>query len=213
MLNYQAPSKQSWIWLKTKNYFVSHFIYNTETIVLGEMPSGENDRLYFFLTRDLGFVMAQAVGVRLLKSKLRFHLSLFARVDVELVRGKNIWRAVNVYPKENERFHLTPRAALFARLALLIRRLVHGEEENIRLFNEVSGAREIIAQNNLSDKEADSLELAAAARILHSLGYLNAEEYGLVFDGALTKTTLARVPPLRSSLLAGINQALKESQL
>ncbi len=192
---------------------MSHFIYSTEAILLGDMPSGEDNRLYFLLTEKLGFVMAQATGVRLLKSKLRYHLSLFAHLDIELVRGKNIWRIVNAYPREAENFYNTPHAPLFARLSQLIRRFVHGEEENKRLFDEVKNAREMLFENSLSREEEDSVEIVSVARILGSLGYFSAEKYAPILTGPLSKKTLSLVAPLRRELALDINSALKESQL
>jgi recombinational DNA repair protein (RecF pathway) len=192
---------------------MSHFIYRTEAIILGEMPSGEDNRLYFLLTDELGFVMAQATGVRLLKSKLRFHLSLFANVDVELVRGKNIWRIVNVYGRESKVFFRTPHAPVFARLAALVRRLVHGEEDNKKLFNEIKEARLVLLENNLSRDEETSLELVSVARILETLGYFSALKYAPILSGPISRETLSGVVSLRRELTRDINEALKESQL
>ncbi|MFA5841466.1 MAG: recombination protein O N-terminal domain-containing protein [Candidatus Paceibacterota bacterium] len=192
---------------------MSHFIYRTEAIILGEMPSGEDNRLYFLLTDELGFVMAQATGVRLLKSKLRFHLSLFANVDVEMVRGKNIWRIVNVYGRESKVFFRTPHAVVFARLSGLVRRLVHGEEDNKKLFNEVKGARAVLSENNLSPEEEANLELVSVARILETLGYFSAGRYEPILAGAMSRDTASMVIPFRRELTRDINEALKESQL
>lgn len=193
---------------------MSHFIYSTKAIILGEMPNGEDNRLYFLLTEDLGFVMAQAVGVRLLKSKLRFHLSLFAKVEIELVRGKNIWRIVNVYPRDVKTFFNNSHVALFARLAQLVRRMVQGEEQNKKLFNEVAGVREILANNNLSKEETDNLELVSVARILHTLGYFDAiGKYCSIMEGNLDKLAFSEITPFKRDLLDDINQSLKESHL
>lgn len=192
---------------------MSHFIYKTEAIILGNLPSGESSQLYFFLTKDLGFIMTEARGVRLLKSKLRFHLSLFANIDVELVRGKNVWRIVSVYPRENSQFFNTLHAPLFARLSGLIRRLVHGEEENGRLFDEVKNVRAILSQNNLSGEEEDNIELVSVARILETLGYFSIDKYEPILAGTLNREMLSFVLPFRRELTLDINDALKESQL
>lgn len=192
---------------------MSHFIYNTEAIILGEMPSGEDGRLYFLLTSDLGFLMAQATGVRLLKSKLRFHLSLFARVEVELVRGKNIWRIVNVYPLEPGVFHRNFHAPLFVRLAELVRRMVCGEENNKKLFDDVKMTREILLKNKLPKEESNDLELISVARILHSLGYFDIEKYESILTKELNMGMVPEVVPFRLDLTTDINRALKESHL
>src|SRR3989344_8190301 len=195
------------------NFGVSHFIYQTEAIILGEVPIGESDRFYFLLTRDLGFIVGQATGVRILKSKLRFHLSLFSSVEVELVRGKNLWRIVNAYPKESDQFYLNVHAPLFARLTLLIRRLVHGEEENQKLFEEINSVRDLLNENRLSQGEEENLEIVAVARILSALGYLHAEKYPNIISGPFDRFVIARAAPFKSELVKNINAALKESHL
>jgi len=112
---------------------MSHFIYSTEAIILDEMPQGEDSRLYFLLTEDLGLVLAQATGVRLLKSKLRFHLSLFDLARVELVRGKNIWRITSARSEaEAGKFYRSQNVDVFARLSRLVRRMVHGEAQPLK---------------------------------------------------------------------------------
>ncbi len=193
---------------------MSHFIYRTEAIILGEMPSGEDNKIYFLLTEDLGFIMAQATGVRHLKSKLRFHLSLFSKIGVELVRGKNIWRIINVYPREKEIFFKTKYVNIFARLAQLIRRMVHGEVQNKKLFDDVLQTRMFLAENILSNKEETSVELISVARILNSLGYFIAEgKYQSILYGHIEKGILRRALLLRNDLVNDINLALKESHL
>ena len=181
---------------------------------MGEMPSGEDSRLYFILTKDLGFIMAIATGVRLLKSKLRFQLSTFAYIDLELVRGKNIWRIVNAYQRENNMFFKTPRADIFARLSLLVRRMVHGEEENGKLFEEILETRKLLSEEKFSPAEADQLELVSVARILSSLGYFDGRgKYEEVLTGRLSRGILPKAAILRGELVRDINSALKESQL
>jgi len=193
---------------------MSHFIYRTEAIILGEMPSGEDNRLYFLLTKDLGLVLAEARGVRLLKSKLRYNLYLFASVQIELVRGKNIWRVVNVYPNGSGTSFVSPNGDIFARLSQLIRRLVHGEEENGKLFNEMFSARELLSKNELSKEEATGLELAMVARVLFSLGYFDGKEkYNQILNEEINPRIVPTNSSFRRELTLDINEALKESQL
>jgi len=178
------------------------------------MPSGEDNRLYFLLTKDLGLVLAEARGVRLLKSKLRYNLYLFASVQIELVRGKNIWRVVNVYPNGSGTSFVSPNGDIFARLSQLIRRLVHGEEENGKLFNEMFSARELLSKNELSKEEATGLELAMVARVLFSLGYFDGKEkYNQILNEEINPRIVPTNSSFRRELTLDINEALKESQL
>ncbi|MEK7614083.1 MAG: recombination protein O N-terminal domain-containing protein [Patescibacteria group bacterium] len=193
---------------------MSHFIYKTEAIILSEMPSGEDSRLYFLLTKDLGLVLAEARGVRLLKSKLRYNLYLFASVQTELVRGKSIWRVVNVYPNGSGTTFVSSNMNIFARLSQLVRRLVHGEEENRKLFDEIFYARNLLLKSKLSKEEAIGLELAVVARILFSLGYFGGKEkYDQILNNELNTRIVPASPSFRRELALNINEALKESQL
>lgn len=180
---------------------------------MGEAPSGENDRLYFLLTRNLGFVAAQAAGVRLLKSKLRHHLTLFALVEAELIRGKNFWRMVSVSPAEETIFFRNKNTPVFARLTGLIRRLVHGEEENEKLFEDLKKSRALISENGLSEEEITVLETISAARILSALGYLSEEKYPEIFHGEINKSVISGDRTILPALVKDINLALQESHL
>ena len=193
---------------------MSHFIYGTKAIVLGEMPQGEDSRLYFLLTENLGLILAQATGVRLLKSKLRFHLSLFDLINAELVRGKNIWRLVSASSIGAEKFHRSPNAAVFGRLSELVRRMVHGEEENEKLFAVAENARELFLKNDLSLEEKNGAEALIAAKILSSLGYFDGGgKYETILSGDVTKESLRRMAPVRNDLVRSVNAAIKESHL
>ena len=69
-----------------------HHIYTTEAIIIKSISMGEANRIYFLLTRDLGFIKATAQGVRLAKSKLKGHLLTFSLVKISVVKGKDLWR-------------------------------------------------------------------------------------------------------------------------
>lgn len=189
---------------------MSHLIYNTEAILLADLPRGEDNRLYFFFTRKLGLVAAQATGVRLLRSKLRFHLSLFSHVDIELVRGKNLWRLVGVYGRTNP--IIMDNWPPFARISNLVQRMVHGEEINDALFETVVGARSMFSKP-VSKAESDQIELVSVARILSSLGYLDTNKYSAVLDGDITDASLKSATEIKKNLIPDINRALKESHL
>ena len=57
-----------------------HHIYTTKAIIIKSLPLGEANKIYFLLTKDLGFIKASAQGVRLDKSKLKGHLEDFSAI-------------------------------------------------------------------------------------------------------------------------------------
>jgi recombinational DNA repair protein (RecF pathway) len=69
-------------------------IHRTEGYVLKSSSQGEANRRIDLLTKELGLIRGTAQGVRYLKSKLRYSLTDFARVDIALVRGKDTWRTL-----------------------------------------------------------------------------------------------------------------------
>jgi len=67
-------------------------IHTTPGFIIGSRPYGEAGKMLQIFTRDLGLVMVAAQGIRLEKSKLRYHTSDYSFGRFSLVRGKEIWR-------------------------------------------------------------------------------------------------------------------------
>src|SRR4029077_15576466 len=64
--------------------------YRDHAVVLRKLDYGEADRIYTLLTREHGKVGAIAKGGRRTTSRLASALELFARIDVQLARGRNL---------------------------------------------------------------------------------------------------------------------------
>ncbi|MEK7646238.1 MAG: recombination protein O N-terminal domain-containing protein [Patescibacteria group bacterium] len=67
-------------------------IHTTPGFVIGSRPYGEAGKMLSIFTRDLGLVSVAAQGIRLEKSKLRYHTSDYSLGIFSLVRGKEVWR-------------------------------------------------------------------------------------------------------------------------
>jgi len=192
-------------------------LYTTEALVLGSKNAGEANKYYFLLTRELGLVTAFAQGVREIKSKLRHGLEPYTYTSVSLVRGKEKWRLTNVESKSGLEGLSTSRekTKLAAKLCALIERLVHGEEEDTKLFDELIAALIFLAKQNLSTQKLHDYELFAVLRILDRLGYIAPRENWL----SILDTELWRGPNLpdisneRKMLVVTINESLYHSQL
>ena len=197
---------------------MAHHIYHTDAIVLGGTNIGESHRLISIITRDVGFVCALAKSIRGEHSKLRFCLQDFSRVQVSLVRGRQVWRITgateyyNVYhalSQDNEKL------VLLARIRALLKRLLHGEEKNEYLFNATAVFFDALRDDILSTADLKALELITVLRILNSLGYLahdiqfSAYVGGVALNGAL----LESVARIRSQAVNAINHALTASHL
>lgn len=186
--------------------------YNTEALVLGSRELGESDRLYVFYTKDFGLVRARASAVRTEHSRMRYALQNYAHVRVSLVKGKRGWRAAGAAALKVASGD--PRGvAAFARISVLVLRLVHGEEANEYLYQALSEAH-----GALSQEKCDAfgmIEIVCVARILYTLGYISNEalESALFTHTAYTGESLLEAESMRDKLLSSINKAIAETQL
>lgn len=74
--------------------------YGTDARVIASREWADADRILTFFTKEFGRLEAVAKGVRLVKSKLKGHLSLFSHVRIMVIpsRGgseKVIWRLID----------------------------------------------------------------------------------------------------------------------
>lgn len=165
---------------------MSYHIYTTQGIVLAERPVREADRIYTFLTRDLGLIHATALGVRKESSKLRGNIEPFSLSSISLVRGKEYWRATSAEFIQN-----ISSIPVIARPLALLEKLIQGEAPHPELFDAIKSAV-------LSSKTDDEMfEISLVSKVLFHLGYL--KEKDLSSD--------------KKSLIKAINEGIQASHL
>ncbi|MDP3957858.1 MAG: DNA repair protein RecO [bacterium] len=195
---------------------MSYHLYQTEGIVLSGANVGESNRYYHVLTKELGLVVASAQGVRELKSKLRPHLSDFSYVSLGLVRGRDFWRITNA-EREKKFEHIFAdkgKLSLVATIAQFLKRFLHGEEKNVRLFSTVEEGLSFLEKEKLDDEARRHLELILMARMLNALGYLgNDKKIGNMLEAPLSHALLRDTKSARGALLRDVNRALHSSHL
>lgn len=196
---------------------MAHHIYTTDAYILSSELSGEADRFYTLFTRDLGLVRASARGVRLGKSKLRYSLQDFSRSKISLVRGKEIWRITSAR-LEDDIFRKyrgsKPVLHLIAHIAVLIKRLVTGEEKNSELFAIVDNVVAFLEKKEYSTKELKYIEIASVLRILNNLGYLrHIEEFSSILRDEWSDEMLHMLESNKVQALKEINTSLQETHL
>ncbi|MEK7081582.1 MAG: DNA repair protein RecO [Patescibacteria group bacterium] len=196
---------------------MSHNIYKTEAIILGSKNSGESNRLLFLLTKELGFIIALSQGVRNLKSKLRYGLQDFNLINLELVRGKEVWRVTSAEIIKNYSKSLLGderKAKSAGRIFLVLRRLMHGESKNRELFEDVSQFLSFIEKEDLNSEKLLLLEILVNLRILNHLGYgSNEESIKKFLSGNMSLELIDSLLAVRKKAVIEVNRALEESHL
>ncbi len=188
--------------------------YTTDALVLATHEHGEHDKTIVLYTRAFGLVYARASGVRKELSRMRGALQFGSHVSVSLIHGSRGWRATGTTALQTLTITPDHREGLvaLARIYKLVRRLVHGEEQNEYLFETLLGARTHLLQNTVA---IGTIELLCVARTLHGLGYLSAAAVGAACfaDTAYAPQQLEEVGRIEKDLLKSVNTALAESQL
>ncbi len=196
-----------------------YHLYHTEALVLGGTPNGEGSRYISLFTREFGLVIAKAQSVREERSKLRYGLQDFSLSLVTLVRGKELWRITNATITDNLFAVFKERPALmemFARVFLLLRRLLAGEERNERLFLYLTETISFLKEHPVSFEVQSSVEIILVLRILYTLGYLAPRgEFAVFLDDSMLwdDRVLEKASSLRALALEDINHSLHHSQL
>lgn len=187
--------------------------YQSSGLVLGRLPNGEANYLYRILTPDLGLIRVLGQGVRLEKSKMRFHLPLYALTNFGLVKGREYWRLAGA--QEAEVVNKAQRR-LFSRLSLIVLRLLGEGEPNNKLFNDFSQAYLILAdKRQIVEEELTMLETFLLIRLLFNLGYLADSDLvrGVVKTEDFSWLEVLALIPNKRTLIQLINQSLLASGL
>ena len=192
-----------------------HHIYHTEAIILGSRNVGETARGFYLFTPDFGLVYARAQGIRKMASRLRYVLSDYAYIKVDLVRGKDVWRITSASKTNTLDALKDNRKAMsvLVNLSRLLYRLLRGEEANENLFREVLQGLSVI-EHKTDPREIESLEIMLVLRVLANLGYIGESPVPETLmrsplgDDLLDKIAMHKVDAIRE-----INRALRETHL
>ena len=193
-----------------------HHIYHTHGFILASRNKGEANKMLTIYTREMGLLRAMVQGIRLHKSKLRFALQDLSYSNVDIVRGKDIWRvtsASNVttfpYARSSE-----PSLLIITRVSKLLERLCDGEESNEKIFDDFIQTLYLLDDMNIAKSSREALELHLVLRIMDTLGYIGESDMLKEYLGGnidLNKTELLLKE--KRSIISHINKALNESQL
>ena len=193
-----------------------HHIYHTHGLILSSRNTGEANKMLVIYTREMGLIRAMVQGVRLHKSKLRFSLQDFSYANIDLVRGRDIWRvtsATNISSFPYAR-SFRPSILLIARISSLIERLCDGEESNESIFDDFVQALYLLDDTNIQPSSREALELHLVLRIMNTLGYIGESDTLLEYiSSSFNEEKVISLLKERQSIVSHINKALNESQL
>ncbi len=183
-----------------------HHIYTTPAFIIHSSPYGEAGKFLLLFTKDFGMIGVTAQGIRLTQSKLRYHTQDSSFSNVSIVRGKDVWRLTGAHELEHMK-HTLP----FLKILKLLKRLLHGEEKNEKLF----GIIEELYRSSINEDRFDTVECLTVLRILSTLGYIQttSELESFLENNLINKEILDQFMLIKPQVIQIVNASLKESQL
>ncbi len=196
---------------------MTYQVYKTEGIVLASREAGEADRIFSIYAKDFGRLEITALGVRHLKSKLRYSLNVFSRVQIAFIRTNEFLRLVDAKKLDNGFLDFTEPAKFLSLsgLAGLVGRMVKGEEADPGLWQELKSAFAFLGKNNLGEKDLEIFQLLISLRILYRLGYvMERKEFLLFFAEKLAlRPILEQARRQKKLIILSIENAFEQSHL
>jgi DNA repair protein RecO len=188
---------------------------STEGLILSKRGVGEGDTAVLVLTKDLGLLRAAARSARREHSKLRYGLEPLTHARFSFVQGKRGWRLIGVDRPDLSLLKTSnARRGALGRIVRLLLRLIHGEEQNVHLYKNVTEGFALLI-DAMSDADAAGIECVLVLRILSSLGYLShTSEITHFLESDLHSLELAmQAAQHRATLVRLINDSLQASGL
>lgn len=183
-----------------------HHIYTTPAFVVHSSPHGEAGKFLLLFTRDFGMIGATAQGIRLAQSKLRYHTQDASFSNISVVRGKEMWRVTGAHELPH-----AIRGPIHLKILKLLKRLLHGEDKNEKLFNII----EELYNTEIKEEDYEIVECLTVLRILDTLGYVRStSNIGVLLGGvSIDNDSISIAKENKSNIVTVINSALKLSNL
>lgn len=140
-------------------------------IILKYSNVSEADRLYHLFVEGRGRIVARAVGVRHMKSKLRYTLQSAELIRVSLIESKRGVRIVNAFTVQQPRIPQKEYKDVLRSFLLLIERLIQGEFESKQPFSLIDFIINYHYKSDSISDEKKSVYGTSVLMLLSSLGY------------------------------------------
>ncbi len=190
---------------------MSYRIYSTEGIVIGSKNYGEADKLYKLFTKELGTIFVHARSIRKQESKLSSQIRTYASATFSLVRGKDLWKLTTSELTYifDDIFKDPVLRKVYARIFLLLERLLKGEDKNEKLYELVLNGILFLEKN---PKEWPLIETIIVWRILYELGYAD-DSNNMILGVEINKEQMDYVGQNRLKIVKQINTSLEATHL
>ena len=194
---------------------MSHAIYQTSAVILKTKNMRESNKLLVLYTEKFGLIYVSTQSVRELKSKMRFHTNTLSLVEVDLVRGRDIWKLTGIHEQYSSLvFAGTRWYSLVHRLAVLLLRLCSGEEPHDEVWQDLKKIYTYLQeQHALSKLDYEAIEIIFVTRLLYYLGYWEGEEEILSSKDPFSKDIYPEIFKNKNYFIQRINEGIQSSQL
>jgi len=194
---------------------MSHAIYQTSALILTTKNMRESNKLLTLYTERFGIIYASTQSIRALKSKMRFHTHALSLVDVDLVRGRDIWKLTGIHEKKPAfNFVGTDAYTLIYNMSALLRRLCNGEESHDEIWKDIEQMYNFLDLKETHSPEFfEIIEIVFVARLLYQLGYWEGEQEFLHIKNPFNKEIIEKLDVNTSYLINRINEGIQSSQL
>lgn len=153
-----------------------HTIHHTRAVILKSTPMREANKMFWLFTEELGLIVAIATGIRKPGAKLAGQLTDYGFINVDLVRGRDVWRLVSASEDFNPLLGKIgdPLARSYVRTLATLERFLIDEGIHTELYAHIEECARYIAVTTVDAKTYDTL---AIWRTFVHLGYIAVEEH------------------------------------
>ena len=188
-----------------------HHIYTTPAFIVHSSPYGEAGKFLLLFTKDFGMIGAVAQGIRLAQSKLRYHVQDANFSNISVVRGKEVWRVTGAHELP---YTSTSGTILHLKILKLLKRLLHGEEKNEKLFEIIEELYKTPIKEEIKEENYEAIECLTILRILNTLGYISNKDFSkYIENNLLNQELLESFKVDKKKIVEVVNSALKASHL
>jgi DNA repair protein RecO (recombination protein O) len=191
-----------------------HPIQHTEAFVLKSIESGESNKRLWLFTKDFGLIVANVQGVRKSGAKLKSHITDYTLINVDLVKGREVWRLVSAEVRENPFVYSYNelRARSFVRALGLVGRLCTEEGPEPELFEHLIETMQTIS-TPIDVANVGLFDAIVLWKILIILGYLELiTEFEVLFKTPLVEATSLPKGVLKD-LIKDVTDAINRTHL